>query len=104
MSIRIAMWSGPRNISTAMMRAWESRGDTAVWDEPLYAYYLDKTGIDHPGKTDIIQAGEPDWAKVVEALIGDVPGGKQIFFQKHMTHHLLPEVGRAWMSEVVNCF
>ena len=101
---RIAMWSGPRNISTAMMRAWENRGDTAVWDEPLYAYYLKKTGIDHPGANEAIADGETNWRKVVDQITGPVPGGHPIFFQKHMTHHLLEEIDRGWLDEVSNCF
>ena len=102
--VRIAMWSGPRNISTAMMRAWENRGDTAVWDEPFYACYLDTTGIDHPVDSEVIAAGETDWRRVVERLLGDVPGARPVFFQKHMTHHLLPQIDRGWMDAVVNCF
>ncbi len=102
--VRVAMWSGPRNISTAMMRAWENRGDTAVWDEPLYAYYLHATGIEHPGAAEVIAAGETDWRAVVARLTGPVPGGHAVFFQKHMTHHLLPEVDRGWLAQVVNCF
>ena len=102
--LRIAMWSGPRNISTAMMRAWENRGDTAVWDEPLYAFYLARTRIEHPGAEEVIAAGETDWQRVVAALTGPVPGGKPIFFQKHMTHHLLDEVDRQWLAEMRNCF
>ena len=103
-AVRIAMWSGPRNISTAMMRAWENRGDTAVWDEPLYAYYLARTGIDHPGAQQVIDAGETDWRRVVEVIVGPVPDGKDIWFQKHMTHHMLDEVDRGWLAEVSNCF
>lgn len=102
--IRIAMWSGPRNISTAMMRAWENRGDTAVWDEPFYAYYLKATGLDHPGADEVIAHGEPDWRKVVDAVIGPAPDGEAIFYQKHMTHHLLPEMDRSWLDHVTNCF
>ena len=102
--MRIAMWSGPRNISTAMMRAWENRGDTAVWDEPLYAYYLASTGIEHPGAGRVIEAGETDWRRVVAALTGPVPGDKPIWFQKHMTHHMLDEVDRGWLADVRNCF
>ncbi len=102
--VRIAMWSGPRNISTAMMRSWENRGDTAVWDEPFYAWYLDSTGIEHPVDSEVIAAGETDWRRVVERLVGEVPDGRPVFFQKHMTHHLLPEIDRWWMDEVVNCF
>jgi hypothetical protein len=98
------MWSGPRNISTAMMRAWENRGDTAVWDEPLYAFYLERTAIDHPGAAQIIAAGDTDWRSVVAALTGAVPDAKPVFFQKHMTHHLLDEVDRSWLAQVCNCF
>ena len=102
--VRVAMWSGPRNISTAMMRSWENRGDTAVWDEPFYAWYLDSTGIEHPVGSEVIAAGETDWRRVVKRLLGEAPGGRPVFFQKHMTHHLLPEIDRGWMDEVVNCF
>jgi hypothetical protein len=102
--IRIAMWSGPRNISTAMMRAWENRRDTAVVDEPFYAYYLKATGKQHPGADEVIATGETDWRKVVARLTGPIPKGKRIFFQKQMTHHLLPEVDREWLGAVTNCF
>lgn len=103
-TLRIAMWSGPRNISTAMMRAWENRGDTAVWDEPLYAYYLARSGAAHPMREEVIRAGETDWRRVVARLTGDAPGGAAIFFQKHMTHHLLDEVDRSWLDAVHSCF
>lgn len=98
------MWSGPRNISTAMMRAWGNRSDTFVCDEPFYAYYLQKTGLEHPGADEVIAVGETDWRKVITQLIGDVPGGKRIFYQKQMTHHLLPEIDRDWLGRVTNCF
>jgi hypothetical protein len=101
---RIAMWSGPRNISTALMRAWGNRPDTAVWDEPLYAHYLLATGAPHPGADEVIRCHESDWRKVVERLVGDVPGGKPIFYQKHMAHHLLPEIDRGWLDQVTNVF
>lgn len=102
--VRIAMWSGPRNISTAMMRAWGNRRDTFVIDEPLYAYYLRATGRKHPGADEVIAAGEIDWRKVVALLTGPIPNSRQIFFQKQMTHHLLPEVDREWLGGVTNCF
>ena len=104
MSIRIAMWSGPRNISTAMMRAWGNREDTAVIDEPFYAFYLKTTGIQHPAADEVIATGETDWRRVVAQLTGPIPDGKRIFFQKQMTHHLLPEVDREWLGTVTNCF
>ncbi|MFP3941073.1 MAG: HAD family hydrolase [Thermoanaerobaculia bacterium] len=102
--VRIAMWSGPRNISTALMRSWGSRADTYVTDEPLYAHYLRVTGIDHPAREEILAAYENDWRKVVAWLTGPVPEGKRIWYQKHMTHHMIPEVGRDWLSGVTNCF
>jgi len=102
--VRIAMWSGPRNISTAMMRAWENRPDTAVSDEPLYAHYLLATGLDHPGRDEVIASRADDWRAVVAGLTGPVPGGKAIFYQKHMAHHLLAEIERGWLDRVVNCF
>ncbi len=97
------MWSGPRNISTAMMRSWENRSDTVVVDEPFYAYYLERTGIDHPMAERIIAEGECDWRRVVESLLAPVDGAR-IFFQKHMTLHLLAEVDREWLKQVRNCF
>jgi sulfotransferase family protein len=102
--IRIAMWSGPRNISTAMMRSWGNRPDTFVCDEPFYAHYLEATGRDHPGAAEVIASGETDWRKVVEQLTGSVPEGKPVFYQKQMTHHLLPGIDRAWLLAVTNCF
>ena len=97
MTIHIAMWSGPRNISTAMMRAWENRPDTEVCDEPLYAYFLAVTGADHPGAAEIVAEQETDWREVVGSLTGPAPDGSTIFYQKHMAHHLLPEVEQDWL-------
>jgi hypothetical protein len=102
--IRIAMWSGPRNISTAMMRSFGNRPDTEVIDEPFYAFYLQATSRPHPGAAEVIAHGETDWRKVVARLIGGAPSGKRVFYQKQMTHHLLPEIDRGWLSEVTNCF
>jgi hypothetical protein len=104
--IRIAMWSGPRNISTAMMRAWGNRPDTFVIDEPFYAFYLKATGKNHPGVDEIIATGETDWRKVVEQCGRrfSTPTGKKIFYQKQMTHHLLSEIDREWLVGMTNCF
>jgi hypothetical protein len=102
--VRIAMWSGPRNISTALMRSWGNRSDTAVWDEPLYGFYLRATALAHPGAAEVIAHHESDWRKVVAALLGLVPGDKPIFYQKHMAHHLLPQVGRDWLGLVTHAF
>jgi Sulfotransferase domain len=104
-TVRIAMWSGPRNISTAMMRAWGNRSDTAVVDEPFYAYYLERTGKAHLGAAEIIAHGETNWRNVAATLTKQrLPPGKQILFQKQMTHHLLPEINREWIVRLTNCF
>ena len=96
---RIAMWSGPRTVSTALMRAWENRPDTAVTDEPLYAFYLDRTGLDHPGRDAVIASQSTDWRVVLAGLArGPLPGGAVIGYAKHMTHHLLPGVDRAALA------
>ena len=102
--IRIAMWSGPRNISTAMLRSWGNRPDAFVSDEPFYAYYLKATGIDHPGAEETIATYATDWRAITAALTGPIPGGKSVWYQKHMTHHMLPEVDLDWTEHVVNCF
>ena len=101
---RIAMWSGPRNISTAMMRSFGARPDTAVVDEPFYAAYLSRTGVDHPMATEVLASQPHDWRQVVAKLLGPVPDGKPIYYQKHMTHHMLPEFDRNWLSRVRNAF
>jgi hypothetical protein len=102
--VRIAMWSGPRNISTAMMRAFENRPDAAVWDEPYYAAYLAATGLDHPMRDEILAAHETDPAKVSAAVVGPVPGGRSVFYQKHMTHHMLPGFPLDWLPAVRSAF
>ncbi|HXV40478.1 MAG TPA: hypothetical protein VD701_05920, partial [Steroidobacteraceae bacterium] len=84
MTLRIAMWSGPRNISTAMMRAFGSRPDTWVSDEPLYAHYLRATGIEHPGRVEVLARHESDWRKVLAEITGPVPEDRAIWYQKHM--------------------
>lgn len=102
--VRIAMWSGPRNISTAMLRSFGNRPDAFVTDEPLYAYYLQASGSPHPMRDEVIASQSTDWREVTEWLAGPVPGGKTVWYQKHMTHHLLDEVGRDWLDGVKNCF
>jgi hypothetical protein len=103
-SLRIGMWSGPRNISTALMRSWGNRPDTFACDEPFYAHYLVQTRIAHPGADEVIRHQENDWRKVTDWLTGPIPEGKAIFYQKHMAHHLLPNMGRDWLDHVTNCF
>ncbi len=102
--LRIAMWSGPRNISTAMMRAWENRGDTAVTDDPFYAHYLSSTGTQHPGREEVMASQSIDWRVVAKSLTGPVPDGKTIWYQKHMTQHMLPDMPLDWLAGLVNCF
>ncbi|UCF69564.1 MAG: HAD family hydrolase [Acidobacteriota bacterium] len=98
------MWSGPRNISTALMRSWGNRGDTFVCDEPLYAHYLHETRVDHPGRDEVLEAQDSDWRRVVARLTGDIPNGKTVFYQKHMAHHLLPNIGREWLGALRHAF
>lgn len=102
--MRIAMWSGPRNLSTAMMYAFGSRADCAAVDEPFYAAYLAQTGLNHPMRAEILAAQPTDAAQVARQLSGPIPGGKAVFYQKHMTHHMLPAVPRDWMRACVNVF
>jgi len=98
------MWSGPRNISTAMLRAWENRDDTWVCDEPLYAHYLRRTGRPHPGAEEVMARHEGDWRAVTAALVGPIPHGRRIYYQKQMAHHLLPEIERAWLDRCRHAF
>ena len=101
MTVRIAMWSGPRNISTAMMRSFENRADCQVVDEPFYAAYLAETGLDHPMRDEVLGAQPTDWRAVVaglEALDGPV------VYEKHKTHHMLPGMGLEWAADRANAF
>lgn len=101
---RIAMWSGPRNVSTAMMRSWGNRPDTKVVDEPFYAYYLKSTGYAHPMADEVMGSQSTEWEDVVlELTRGGMENGG-IFYQKHMTHHILKEIPRDWLSELTHVF
>ncbi len=84
------------------MRSWENRDDCAVTDEPLYAHYLSETGLDHPGRDEVIAAGETDWRKVVAVLVGPAHRGDRIHSQKHMAHHLLPHIDRGWLTRLTS--
>jgi Sulfotransferase domain len=101
--IAIAMWSGPRNISTAMMRSFGARSDTWVIDEPFYAAYL-ATGVIHPMRDEVLGSQPVDWMDVVSDLLEETANGRAIFYQKHMTHHMLPEFGLDWMAACRNAF
>jgi hypothetical protein len=102
--LRLAVWSGPRNISTAMMRSWGNRSDTAVSDEPLYAHYLKVTGLNHPGRDEIIARHNSDADRVIRHLTTAIPSEKSIWYQKHMSHHLLPGMPRDWVHKLTNIF
>ncbi len=102
--MNIAMWSGPRNLSTAMMYAFAARGDCAAWDEPFYAAYLSATGLDHPMRAEVIAAGQTDPAKVASACAMPPSGGEKLFYQKHMTHHMIPGFPLDFMDKCRNVF
>ncbi|MEV6957198.1 hypothetical protein [Streptomyces sp. NPDC051183] len=98
---RIAVWSGPRALSTVLARAWESRSDTAVADEPFFGYYITRRGPTRPGRERFMPH---DWPTIVRCLEGPIPDGKAIWYQKHHALHLSSEVPREWMDRVTNCF
>jgi hypothetical protein len=91
--IRIAMWSGPRNLSTAMMRSFGSRADTFVSDEPFYGCFLTQKGLDHPMREEVIQSMDCDWRRVMNNLSGQPPEGSSVWYQKHMWHHMTGPIG-----------
>jgi hypothetical protein len=96
MTVRVAMWSGPRNISTAMMRSWENRPDTVVVDEPFYAEYLVRTGLDHPGRDEVIASQPTETEEVIRLLTTDDTA--PVHYTKHMTHHVDPETDLGWLA------
>jgi hypothetical protein len=109
MTIRIAMWSGPRNLSTAMMRAFENRADCVVSDEPFYAAYLAATGLDHPMRDEVLRSQPTAWQDVATSLAGPLPqatgaADATVWYQKHMTHHMLPAFGLDWMGGFRHAF
>jgi Sulfotransferase domain len=103
--VRIAMWSGPRTVSTALMRSFGNRADTVVVDEPLYGYYLAQTGADHPGRDEVMASMPTDWPTVLTQLVtAPLADAATVFYQKHMTHHLLPDVDRAPLAGLTHAF
>lgn len=102
--MKIAMWSGPRNLSTAMMYAFGNRADFAAVDEPFYAAYLTKTGFDHPMRDVILAAQSHDPSQVIDGLVGPNPNGAEHYYQKHMSQHMITGVSRAWIGQVTNLF
>lgn len=101
--MKVACWSGPRNISTALMRSWSSRGDSFVSDEPLYAYYLKNTQLKHPMYQEIIEHYPNNYEDVVTSLSGEIPNGKDCWYQKHMAHHLIDLSNMSWIKNFENC-
>ena len=101
---KIAMWSGPRNLSTALMYSFDNRDDCYATDEPLYANYLLTTGTQHPGSEEIIQSQETDLESITAELNGPIPEGKKIWYQKHMCHHVPWQSDLSWTEGLVNCF
>lgn len=104
MSMRIAMWSGPRNLSTALMYSFAARGDCAALDEPFYGAYLAATGIDHPMRDAVIASQSTDPAAVAAQCLGPISTGHSLFYQKHMTMHMIPEFDRGFMAGLTNVF
>ena len=98
------MWSGPRNLSTALMRSFGNRSDTVVVDEPFYAHYLLATGLAHPGRDEVIAHHDVDWRRVANTLHAPLPAGVTVHYQKHMAHHLLPTMGVAWLDGLTHAF
>jgi hypothetical protein len=94
--VRVGMWSGPRNISTALMRAFENRPDTVVVDEPLYAAFLTRTGIDHPGRDAVIASQPTDLATAIAGLAAPLPAGRHVHYAKHMAHHVSAQMDLSW--------
>ena len=99
----VACWSGPRNISTALMRSWSARKDTYVTDEPFYAYYLKETKINHPMRKRIISHYLTEYNEIVNYLTNETPNQKSIWYQKHMAHHLIDLRNIDWIKECENC-
>jgi len=87
-----------------MMRAWGNREDCFVCDEPLYAHYLQHTGLEHPGAAEIVEQHETDWRRVVTGLTGPIPESRAVYYQKHMAHHLLPHIEREWLDRLTHVF
>ena len=101
--MRIACWSGPRNISTALMRSWSSRNDSFVSDEPFYAYYLKEQQLKHPMYKEIIEYYPNTYDDVVTSLTSEIPNDKEHWYQKHMAHHLIDLNNIDWIKNFENC-
>lgn len=100
--VDICLWSGPRNVSTALMYSFAQRSDTTVLDEPLYGHYLRVSGADHPGRAEVLAAMDCDGDSVMETLLGAKrPTERPVLFMKHMAHHLV-EIDRHFLNRTIN--
>tara|TARA_B100000029_G_scaffold178607_2_gene175993 strand:+ start:424 stop:1146 length:723 start_codon:yes stop_codon:yes gene_type:complete len=104
MSTIIAMWSGPRNLSTALMRSFGNRLDSYISDEPFYPYYLKNSNIKHPMKKRIISKGNTNMKMLVNYITGPIPEKKSIWYQKHMAQHNILGFDLKWTYKIKNCF
>lgn len=101
--LRIAVWSCPRTVSTALLRSFAQRPDTTGVDEPLYAFYLKQTGRIHPMREEVLRAQAQDWRTVVkDVLLGPCPTPVQ--FVKHMAHHLVGDADPSFAAGMRNVF
>lgn len=98
--LRINLWSGPRNVSTALMYSFGERPDTRVVDEPLYGHYLRVSGADHPGAAEVMAAMETDGETVVRGVILGRCDRPVVLF-KQMAHHLV-ELDHGFLDRTVN--
>jgi len=99
--VHIAMWSGPRNLSTALMYAFDARAEFSVLDEPFYGSYLQASGADHPMREEILANMETDPKAVAKQLIRPRDG---YLYSKQMTHHILASFNRDWFSSATHAF
>jgi hypothetical protein len=103
-TIRIAMWSGPRNLSTAMMRSFGSRADTFVSDEPFYGAYLKETGDQQPMAEEVIASMDSNWQSVARTMAGPCPTGAPVWYQKHMAHHMVGPIAHDDLPGLTHAF
>lgn len=97
MTAVISMWSGPRNISTTMMRSFGNRADTAALDEPFYAYYLAESGVDHPYRKETLAAYPSSWRGVLD-WIADKKRDRPLLFLKHIAYHVADDADLSFLD------
>ena len=102
--MKIAAWSGPRNLSTAMMYSFGSRSDTIISDEPFYASYLKATNLEHPMRAKILESQSNNPHEIIESCNGPIPLSKGLWYQKHMCTHILDNISLTWAEKYTNIF